>query len=66
MKHLWNTDFIYNNNLDKVCFQHDMAYDKYKNLNERRHLDKVVGDKAFEVASNSKCGGYQKGLASLV
>ena len=43
-----------------------MAYDKYKNLNERRHLDKVVGDKAFAVASNSKCGGYQKGLASLV
>ena len=44
MKNLWNTDFIYNNNLDKACFQHDMAYDKYKNLNERRHLDKVVGE----------------------
>ena len=66
MKNLWNTDFIYNNNLDKACFQHDMAYDKYKNLNGRRHLDKVVGDKAFEVASNSECGIYQKGLASLV
>ena len=23
-----NTDFIYKNELDKVCFQHDMAYAK--------------------------------------
>ena len=25
-----NTDFIYKNELDKACFQHDMAYDKSK------------------------------------
>ena len=25
-----NTGYIYNNNLDKACFQHDMAYGKYK------------------------------------
>ena len=25
-----NTDFIYRNELDKACFQHDMAYGKSK------------------------------------
>ena len=27
-----NTDFIYRNDLDKACFQHDMAYGKSKDL----------------------------------
>ena len=27
-----NTDYIYKNDLDKACFQHDMAYGKYKDL----------------------------------
>ena len=27
-----NIDYIYVNDLDKICFQHDMAYDKYKDL----------------------------------
>ena len=26
------TDFIYGNELDKTCFQHDMAYGKSKDL----------------------------------
>ena len=30
-----NTDFIHKNELDKTCFQHDMAYDKTKNLTKR-------------------------------
>ena len=55
--------FIYRNDLDKACFQHDMAYGKYKDLNKRTDSDKVVRDKAFEVASNSKYDGYQRGLA---
>ena len=25
-----NTNYIYKNGLDKICFQHDMAYRKYK------------------------------------
>ena len=27
-----DTNYIYSNNLDKACFQHDMAYGKYKDL----------------------------------
>ena len=30
-----NTDLIYKNKLDKACFQHDMAYDKSKDLVKR-------------------------------
>ena len=30
-----NTDFAHKSELDKTCFQHDMAYDKTKNLTKR-------------------------------
>ena len=36
-----NTDFIYKNELDKACFQHDMAYGKSKDLVKRIQSDKV-------------------------
>ena len=61
-----NTDFIYKNELDKACFQHDMAYGKSKDLAKRTQLDNVLRDKAFEIASNLKYDGYQRGSASMV
>ena len=61
-----NTDFIYKNELDKACFQHDMAYGKSKDLIKRTQSDKVLKDKAFKIVSNPKYDGYQKGLASMV
>ena len=61
-----NTDFIYKNELDKACFQHDMAYGKSKDLVKRTQLDNVLRDKAFKIASNPKYDGYQRGLASMV
>ena len=61
-----NTDFIYRNELDKACFQHDMAYGKSKDLVKRTQSDKVLRDKAFKIASDPKYDGYQKGLASMV
>ena len=61
-----NTDYIYKNDLDKACFQHDMAYGKYKDLNKTTQSDKVLRDKAFEVGSNPKYDGYQRRLASMV
>ena len=61
-----NTNYIYKNDLDKACFQHDMVYDKYKELERRAQPDKVLKDKAFEIASNPKYDGYQRGLASMV
>ena len=61
-----NTDFIYRNELDKICFQHNMAYGKSKDLTKRTQSDKVLRDKAFKIASNPKYDGYQRGLASMV
>ena len=60
------TDFIYRNELDKACFQHDMAYWKSKDLAKRTHLDKVLRDKAFKIASDPNYDGYERGLASMV
>ena len=37
-----NTNFVYKNELDKGCFQHDMAYGKSKNLAKRTQSDKVL------------------------
>ena len=61
-----NTDVIYNNEFDKACFQHDMAYEKSKDLAKWTQSDKILKDKAFKIASDSKYDGYQKGLASMV
>ena len=61
-----NTDFIYKNELDKACFQHDMAYGKTKDLVKRTQSDKVLKDRAFKIACNAKQDGYQRGLASMV
>ena len=40
-------DFIYRNELDKACFQHDMAYGKSKDIVKKTQSDKVLRDKAF-------------------
>ena len=61
-----NTDYIYKNDLDKACFQHYKTYGKYKDLAKKIETDKVIGDKAFKIASNPRYNGYQKGLASMV
>ena len=61
-----NTDFIYRNELDKACFQHDMAYGKLKDLAKRTQPDKVLRDKAFKTASDPKYDSCQRGLASVV
>ena len=48
-----NTDYIYKNELHKACFQHDMAYNKTKDLEKRTQSDKVLRDKAFKIAKKS-------------
>ena len=65
-KELKNSSFIYKNELDKACFQHDMAYGDFKDLKRRTASDKILRDKAFNFAKNPKYHGYQRGLASMV
>ena len=57
---------IYNNELDKACFQHDMAYGDFKDLTKRTAADKVLKIKAFNIAKDPEYDGYQRGLASMV
>ena len=59
---------IYQNELDKSCFQHDMTYGDFKDLTRRKKnsSDKILHDKALNIARNLKYDGYQRGLASMV
>ena len=65
-KRTGDTRYIYRNELDKACFQHDSAYADHKDLIKRTEADKVLRDKAYDIASNPKYDGYQRGLASVV
>ena len=46
------TDFIYKNELDKACLQHDMAYGKSKDLVKRTQSDKVLRDRTQNRTQN--------------
>ena len=50
--------YIYQNKLDKPCFQHDMVYGDFKDLPRRRVSDRLLHDKAFNIARNSTYDGY--------
>ena len=54
------------NELDKAYFGHDMAYGDFKDLNRRTASDKVLRDKAFNIAKNPIYDEYQHGLFSIV
>ena len=43
-----------------------MAYEGFKDLTRRIASDKLLRDKAFNIAKNPKSDGYQRGLASMV
>ena len=64
-KETGDSRYIYQNELDKACFQHDMAYGDLKDLNRRITADKILRDKAFNIAKDKKIDGYQRGLASM-
>ena len=65
-KRTGDTRYIYRNELDKACFQHDSAYADYKDLINRTEGDKFLRYKAYDVASNPEYDGYQRSLASMV
>ena len=57
IKETGNLRYIYQNKLDKACFQHEMAYGDLSNL--------VLRDKAINIAKDPKYDGYQRGLVSM-
>ena len=52
------SNYIYKNELDKACFQHDMAYGDFKDLARRITSDKILRDKVFNIAKSPKYDGY--------
>ena len=61
-----DASYIHKNELDQACFQDNMASGDFKDLKRRTASDKILRDKAFNIAKNSKYDGYQRGLASMV
>ena len=43
-----------------------MAYGDFKDIARRTASDKILRDKAFNIARNPKYDGYQRSLASMV
>ena len=65
-KQTGDSGYIYRSELDKACFQHDMAYGDFKDLAKRKAADKVLRDKTFNITKDPKYDGYQRGLASMI
>ena len=59
--------YIYQNKLDKACFQHEMTYEDFKDLTKRTTFDKILCNKVFNIETkvnkNPKCDGYKRGFA---
>ena len=65
-KEAGDSRYIYQNELDKSCFQHELTYGDFKDLPRKTASKKVLHDKAFNIVKNLKYERYQTGLASLV
>ena len=65
-KETGDSSYIYQNELDKACFKHDIAYGGFKDLTRRTVFDKILRDKTFNIAKNPKYDLYQRGLASMI
>ena len=53
-------------NLIMLVFNMIWLMQDFKDTARRTASDKVLRNKAFNIAKNPKCDGYQRGLASMV
>ena len=65
-KRTGDTRLLYRNELDKACFKRDAAYVKYKDVENRLISDQKLRNSAYDIASNRKYDGYQRGLAGMI
>ena len=59
-------NIFFQNELVKAGFQHDIAYGYFNDLPQIITSDKVLREKAFNIAKNLKCNVHQRDLASMV
>ena len=55
---------MYRNELNKSCFAHAAEYSDGKDLAKRTISDKILKNRAYEIAGNRGYDGYQRALAS--
>ena len=65
-KETGDTNYIYKNKLDKACFAHDAPCSDSNDLTKRTVADKILRNKAFNIAKNPEYDGYRRGLTSMV
>ena len=56
-KEAGDLQYIYQKELVKACFQHDLAYGDFKDLTRRTASDKILRDKAYNIAKNLQYDG---------
>ena len=64
-KNTGDTKYIYRNELDKACFQYVIAYGDFKDLAKGTAADKILTDKSFNIAKDTRYDGCKRGLASM-
>ena len=62
-KETGDSQYFYQNELYKASFQLDLAYKNFKDLSRRITPNKILRDKAFNIAQNPNYDGYQPQLA---
>ena len=65
-KETGDSRYIYQNELDKTCFQDDMAYRDFKDLTRRTASDEILHDKVFDIAMDFKMWWISKGCCFKV
>ena len=65
-REIGNLKYMYKDELDIACFAHDAKHSDNKDLVKRIISDKVLKDRAHEIAINPKYDGYKRRLASMV
>ena len=48
---------LYKNELDNACFQHDAAYNKYKDLKNGTRSDIVLKNRVYKIAADPRIDG---------
>ena len=66
LKETGDSQNMYQEKLDKACFQYDMAYRDFKDLTKRTTSEKILRDIAFNITENQKYDEYRRGLISMV
>ena len=60
LKKTGDSRYNYQNERDKACFQHEMAYGDFKDLTRRTAFGKILCEKVFNIAKNPKYGEISK------